>query len=130
VTGLMHIAKRLLNAPYQWGGKTILGIDCSGLTQIAYRMEGINIPRDARQQIQHGLAIHSLGDAKTGDLIFFATADDKVKHVGIYVEPFKILHASGFVHFDDLDEEGNILSKITSYSHYHLAGIRRYISKI
>lgn len=130
VTGLMHIARRLLNAPYQWGGKSILGIDCSGLTQVAYRMEGVNIPRDARQQIQHGLAIHSLSDAKTGDLIFFATADEKVKHVGIYVEPLKVLHASGYVHIDDLDENGNILSKITSYKHYQLAGIRRYISKI
>lgn len=124
---LMKLAYRFMNAPYLWGGKSILGLDCSGLTQIACRLAGVIIPRDARQQIQHGQVIVSLQDAHKGDLLFFATADQKVKHVGIFVEQGKILHASGYVHIDDLDDQGNILSKITTYSHYHLAGIRRFI---
>lgn len=124
---LMQMANKMMNAPYLWGGKSILGLDCSGLTQITFRMVGIVLPRDARQQIQHGQVIPSLKEARTGDLLFFATADQKVKHVGIYVAPNKVLHASGYVHADELDEEGNILSKITTYTHYHLAGIRRFI---
>lgn len=124
---LMQMANKMMNAPYLWGGKSILGLDCSGLTQVACRMAGIVLPRDARQQIHHGQVISSLSEAHTGDLLFFATADQKVKHVGIYVSLNKILHASGYVHIDELDVSGNIISKITSYSHYHLAGIRRFI---
>ncbi|MGL5317922.1 MAG: NlpC/P60 family protein [Bacteroidales bacterium] len=126
VASMMAEAEKLLNAPYLWGGKSILGLDCSGLTQIAFRLSGIDLPRDARQQILHGEVITSLEQALTGDLLFFATADEKVKHVGIYVAPGKILHASGYVHLDDLDKTGHILSQITTYDHYHLAGIRRF----
>ncbi|MGL5787831.1 MAG: NlpC/P60 family protein [Bacteroidales bacterium] len=127
VNYLMSIAYKFKNAPYLWGGKSIFGLDCSGLTQISCRLSGIILPRDARQQIQHGQVINTLEEAHTGDLLFFATSDNKVKHVGIYVHPGKLLHASGYVHEDQIDESGNILSEITTYVHYHLAGIRRFI---
>src|SRR6476469_141646 len=49
-----NIAKSFLNAPYQWGGRTHFGIDCSGFTQAVFRLYGINIKRDAWQQAEEG----------------------------------------------------------------------------
>ena len=67
---LPKIAKKYLNSPYLWGGRTTLGIDCSGFTQIVYRFFSINLPRDSHQQAQKGEMIN-FKDCKSGDLAFF-----------------------------------------------------------
>jgi len=99
-----------------WGGRTHLGIDCSGYTQIVYRCFNINLPRDAYQQVEKGKPILNLRNSQIGDLAFFGKSK-KITHVGIILGENKIIHASGKVRIDSLDKKGifNIDSK--SYSH-------------
>ena len=66
---MSKIAKKYLNSPYLWGGRTTIGIDCSGFTQIVYRFFSINLPRDSYQQAQKGEMIN-FKDCKSGDLAF------------------------------------------------------------
>ncbi|MDX8401558.1 MAG: NlpC/P60 family protein, partial [Mariprofundaceae bacterium] len=77
--------------PYAWGGTTKRGVDCSGLTQNAYRaVPRIIIPRTTAEQIREGRRV-SLKDAKPGDLVFFDTG---FRHVGVYVGQNRFFHAS------------------------------------
>jgi hypothetical protein len=95
-----------LNAPYLWGGRTPLGIDCSGLTQMVYRLAGYSIPRDAWQQAQHGQTLSFIEEAQPGDLAFFDNEEGKIIHVGILLADYQIIHASGKVRIDRLDQTG------------------------
>jgi hypothetical protein len=119
-------AKLFLNAPYLWGGKTHMGIDCSGLTQLAFRRNGMNIPRDARQQASVGEQVGFLSEARAGDLAFFDNPEGVIVHVGIILDHQSILHASGKVKIDALDHNGIFNSSTRSYSH-QLRIIRRIL---
>jgi len=121
----IKIAKKYLNTPYLWGGRTNLGIDCSGYTQIVYRFFDIKLPRDAYQQAKKGKKINSLNNISLGDLAFFGK-NTTISHVGIVLDKSKIIHASGKVRIDYLDKQGifNIESK--SYTH-QLKFIKRII---
>jgi hypothetical protein len=94
-----------LNSPYLWGGKSIFGIDCSGFTQAIFRMQGINLPRDAYEQEELGESIE-FSESKSGDLAYFTNKAGKVIHVGIIGENNQIIHASGRVRIDELKENG------------------------
>jgi len=111
------IAKQFTNAPYLWGGRTILGIDCSGLSQIAYKIAGVSIKRDASQQIEHGTSINFISEAKPGDLAFFDNDEGNIIHVGIMLNPNQIIHASGWVRIDRIDHQGIYNADINKYSH-------------
>ncbi len=113
-----------LEIPYLWGGKSCFGVDCSGFTQNLLRQWGKNLPRDASQQAQEGVKIDSVDHAKTGDLAFFGN-EGKVTHTGIILDPGRIIHASGKVRYDHLDNEGIHREDSKMYTH-HLWGIRRY----
>ena len=102
---LITYAKRYLNAPYLWGGRTPFGIDCSGFTQIVYKLCGIILPRDAYQQAELGEEVH-LHDMQAGDLAYFHNDKDRITHVGIMTHNTHIIHASGKVRIDTLDETG------------------------
>jgi hypothetical protein len=115
---------RWLNAPYMWGGRTILGVDCSGFVQVNYKMMGIDLPRDAWQQAQQGRSVKKLKDAQTGDLVFFDDKDEIV-HVGILLNNEQIIHASGKVRIDTIDKKG-IIKEDTGKRTHQLEVIRRY----
>jgi Cell wall-associated hydrolases (invasion-associated proteins) len=111
------------NAPYLWGGKSIFGIDCSGFVQNVFALHGYILPRDASIQAHHGEDIALLEDANTGDLVFFQK-EEKITHVGIYLGENKIIHASGKVRIDKVDEKGIFDEETQEYSH-HFASIKR-----
>lgn len=117
-------AQKYLNAPYQWGGKSPFGIDCSGFVQMVFKINGYKLLRDASQQAKQGKAISK--DVEAGDLAFFKGKDEKITHVGMILAPDKIIHASGKVRIDHFNEEGILNSDTKVYSH-QLASIRRIL---
>lgn len=121
---LKQIALKYINAPYSWGGKSPFGIDCSGFTQQVFRICGYELKRDACQQFEQGSGIDK--DVMSGDLVFFKNDNAKITHVGIAFEGGGIIHASGKVRIDKLDEEGIYNEKLRMHSH-QLAGIRRIL---
>lgn len=103
---LIENALIYLNAPYLWGGRSPLGIDCSGLTQMVYRLQGIDLPRDAYQQAKIGTTLSFVEESEPGDLAFFDNNEGKVTHVGIILKDNHIIHASGKVRIDRIDQQG------------------------
>lgn len=98
----------LMGVPYQWGGRVALGIDCSGLSELAYRMSGMTIPRDADMQFYAGQEIETPFQA--GDLLFFGNerGHRSISHVGISLGGWDIVHSSRFrngVYLDDVQAE-------------------------
>ena len=127
---LATIAQSLLNAPYLWGGKNAMGMDCSGFTQVVYAAMGVNLLRNAREQMTQGELVPSLAEAQPGDLAFFDHADrdpkaTNISHVGMLLSPTEIIHCSGCVHVDTIDEQGIHLpdGELT----HHLVQIKRYL---
>jgi cell wall-associated NlpC family hydrolase len=121
---LKQIIKSYLNAPYLWGGKTPFGIDCSGFSQQIFKLCGYKLKRDASQQFLQGEKIGIIQEAKPGDLAFFQNENTAISHVGIIMENQDIIHASGFVRIDKIDENGIYNEELSLYTH-KLAGIRR-----
>lgn len=103
---LIETAYLYLNSPYLWGGKTPFGIDCSGLTQMVYKLNGYSIFRDASQQATQGTALSFIEESETGDLAFFDNDEGRIVHVGIIMEDNYIIHAHGKVRIDRLDHSG------------------------
>tara|TARA_Y100000994_G_scaffold249252_1_gene259941 strand:+ start:488 stop:1225 length:738 start_codon:yes stop_codon:yes gene_type:complete len=112
----IKMAKKYLNVPYLWGGRTTIGIDCSGYTQMVFRFFNKQLPRDAYQQASVGEEIYDLKDVKLGDLAFF-TSNKTITHVGIILRKNKIIHASGKVRIDRLDENGIYNTTSNNYTH-------------
>ena len=112
---LMSLAKDYLETPYLWGGRTPFGIDCSGFTQIIFRLIDIKIPRDAYQQAKVGRDVNSINKASQGDLAFFKSKSGNITHVGIIIDKNKIIHASGKVRIDFIDNKGILTNN--QYSH-------------
>lgn len=103
---LIEVAFQYMNAPYLWGGRSPFGIDCSGFTQMVYRLCGHALPRDAKDQAQLGYALSFIEESEPGDLAFFDNQEGLITHVGIILENNYIIHASGKVRLDRLDQTG------------------------
>ena len=123
----IEVALQLYGAPYLWGGKSCMGIDCSGLSQLAYRLCGIMLPRDASQQALVGSAVGN-DIPEANDLLFFHNEAGRVVHVGIYMGGGKIIHASGRVRIDPVDAVGIVNTDTGQYSH-RLHSIRRIVKE-
>ena len=124
---LVVTATSFINTPYLWGGRTHFGIDCSGFTQAVFKLQGINLLRDASMQAEQGYAINTLNEVKLGDLAFFDNAEGKITHVGIVLNHDKIIHASGKVKIDSIDEKGIYSEESKRYTH-KLRSIKRILS--
>ncbi|MET3979506.1 hypothetical protein ABIB62_002092 [Mucilaginibacter sp. UYP25] len=122
---ILNIAKTFLNAPYLWGGRTHFGIDCSGFTQVVYKLRGIALKRDASQQAEQGELVDSVLKAKPGDLAFFNNPEGRITHVGIIMGGGKIIHASGKVKIDSIDTEGIYSEELKRHTH-RLKAVKRY----
>jgi len=66
---ILHNSMFYINSSYLWGGKSTYGIDCSGLTQMVYRLSGLHLLRDASQQATQGESISFISEALAGDLL-------------------------------------------------------------
>ncbi|MXV52599.1 SH3 domain-containing protein [Pedobacter sp. HMF7647] len=125
-TELERYAKFYLNSPYLWGGKTPFGIDCSGFCQVVFKFFGIRLKRDASQQAAQGMVVDFLQNASTGDLAFFDNEEGRIIHVGIMLGNSQIIHASGKVRIDSIDNQG-IYNEDTGKHTHKLRIIKRYV---
>ena len=114
---LIKTAFMYLNAPYLWGGKSPFGIDCSGFTQMVYKLNGYKLLRDASQQSKQGDALSFIEESEPGDLAFFDNEEGNIIHVGIMMEDNYIIHASGKVRIDRLDHLGIYNSEANRHTH-------------
>lgn len=116
-SSIVEQAQKLLDSPYLWGGRSFMGIDCSGLVQVVFKTLGHRLPRDAKDQIKVFGPDISLAEAVEGDLAFFTGKSGSIAHVGIVLQNSTIIHASGSVRIDILDEEGIYNEEQRRYTH-------------
>ena len=118
---LTEFAFRYLNSPYLWGGKSVFGVDCSGLVQQVFKLAGTWLPRDSSEQAKLGETVEFIQASKLGDLAFFDNEEGRIIHVGMMLDDQRIIHSSGYVHVDKIDSAGII---------YHVTGARTHNLRI
>jgi hypothetical protein len=123
---LLKVGMKFLGAPYLWGGRSPFGVDCSGLVQVLFKVAGMALPRDASQQVSAGEPVEFAHAAREGDLAFFDNEEGRITHVGLVAGPGRILHASGRVRLDALDQQGIYDAERKRYSH-RLRTIKRLL---
>jgi len=116
-SNLIESAFMYLNAPYLWGGKTPFGIDCSGFTQMVYKLNGYHLLRDASQQATQGEALSFIEESEPGDLAFFDNDEGNIIHVGIIMNDNYIIHGSGKIRIDRLDHLGIYNAETNRHTH-------------
>lgn len=124
---LVEMAYSFLNTPYLWGGRTHFGVDCSGYVQAVLRTQGVMLKRDARLQASQGAIVDFLQAAQLGDLAFFDNAEGRITHVGIMLDDQAIIHASGKVKIDKIDDQGIYSAEQKKYTH-KLRIIKRFLT--
>ncbi|PKV51051.1 SH3 domain-containing protein [Aquimarina sp. MAR_2010_214] len=123
---IVNTAFLFLNAPYLWGGKTNFGIDCSGFSQMVYKLNGYKLLRDASQQATQGDPLSFIEESEPGDLAFFDNEEGAITHVGIMMKDNYIIHAHGKVRVDRIDHTGIYNAEKRTHTH-QLRVIKRII---
>lgn len=111
------IVRQFTSIPYLWGGRCGFGFDCSGLVQYLCRIKGIDLPRDSTEQAQLGENVNFIHEIMPGDLAFFDNAEGEINHVGFVLEGGCIVHSSGFVKIDRIDQQGIFNVERGKYTH-------------
>ena len=114
---ILKTALTFLNAPYLWGGKTPFGIDCSGFTQMVYKLCGYQLFRNAKDQATQGIVLSFIEESEAGDLAFFDNEEGEITHVGIILNDYHIIHAYGKVRIDTLDHSGIFNADLQKHTH-------------
>ena len=105
--------------------ESVFGIDCSGFSQQVFRYFGKKLPRDSGDQAKQGEDVGFLAESRAGDLAFFNNAEGIITHVGILLNNHEIIHASGKVRIDTIDQWG-IINRDTEQRTHTLRIIKRY----
>ncbi len=121
---IQESAWQFMNTPYLWGGRSVFGADCSGFIQTLFKIHGVSFPRDTSPQASAGQEVTALNDALPGDLAFFSNGEGEINHVGMIMADSRIIHCSGWVRIDRLDETG-IFSLERGIHTHRLFGVRR-----
>ncbi|HRZ76833.1 MAG TPA: C40 family peptidase [Bacteroidales bacterium] len=114
---ILEIATRYLDTPYLWGGRSPFGLDCSGFVQIVFKICGIRLRRDSAQQAMEGRGLSFLSESRPGDLAFFDDKEGRITHVGILMGDDRIIHCSGKVRIDPIDQQGIYHKELQRYTH-------------
>lgn len=114
---LIKTALLYLNSPYAWGGKSPFGIDCSGFTQMVYKLNGHKLKRNAAEQAKQGEALSFIEESEAGDLAFFDDKDGVINHVGIIMNDNYIIHTDGKVRIDRIDHSGIFNEELRRHTH-------------
>ena len=116
-SNIITTALRFLNSPYLWGGRTPFGIDCSGFTQVVYKLNGYKLERDSHLQAKQGSSLSFIEESESGDLAFFDNKEGEIVHVGIIMDNNHIIHSSGKVRVDRIDQTGIYNSQSKKHTH-------------
>jgi len=123
---LINTAFRYENVPYVWGGKTPFGLDSSGFTQMVYKLNGIQLKRNAADQATQGEVLSFIEESAPGDLAFFDDQEGQIIHVGLILENHHIIHVDGKVRVDQLDQSG-IFNRALQKHTYKLRVIKKIV---
>lgn len=110
-------AKKFLNVPFLWGGRSFFGVDDSGFVQLVYKLHGVHLPRDPEEQSLQGVSRDFVEESEPGDLAFFEDKEGNITHVGMVLSPFEIIHAYGKVRIDALDFSGIYNAELNKHTH-------------
>jgi len=116
-SNLVRTAYKFLNAPYLWGGRTPFGVDCSGFTQMVYKINGYQLFRDAHQQASQGEVLSFIEECEPGDLAFFDNEEGEIIHTGIVLANNYIIHCHGKVRIDRIDSSGIYNADTNRHTH-------------
>ncbi len=94
-----------MGSPYLWGGASSKAMDCSGFVKLVYYTQGIILARDASQQARYGEPVDfsNRNNLQPGDLLFFGSSAQQIKHMGIYLGNGNFIHSSGMVRINSID---------------------------
>ena len=105
---LRQRVRQLLGVPYLWGGRTAMGLDCSGFVQMVLMRGDVTLPRDAHDQWLSSRRLSRGVSPRAGDLVFFGPRRGRVGHVGILLDQDTYAHARGSVRVNSLKSDNRL----------------------